>query len=189
MKNALLVIDFINDIVHPDGKIPTCASHTQAQNAIHHANQALAFARQESWLTLLVKVGFESTYQAQPKHSPIFGKAKEHGALELGQFGCEFHDDLDVQPTDFIIEKSRISPFYGTTLEPVLRANKVEHLYLCGVSTTWAIEAAARDAHDRDYQITIIENACAAASSQEHQQSIETLSRIANMISVDQLSV
>ena len=188
MKKALLVIDFINDIVHPDGKIPSCALHAQEQNAITHANQALAYARKNDWIVILVKVGFESHYYAQPKNSPIFGLANQYQALQLGGFGTDLHEDLDVQTSDFIIEKPRISPFYGTPLEAVLRANHIDHLYLTGVSTTLAIQSTTRDAHDRDYQVTIIEDACAADSQQTHQQSIELLSRLAEVISVEQLT-
>lgn len=188
MSKALLVIDFINDICHPDGKIPSSAAHTQEQHAIENANKALSYARDHGWLTILVKVGFESNYHAQPKESPIFGKANEFKALELDSFGTEFHQDLDVQPTDFIIEKPRVSPFYGTPLEPVLRANKVDELYVSGVSTAWAIQAVTRDAHDRDYKVTIIEDACAAADQEEHMTSIEMLSRIANIVKADELA-
>ncbi|MCL9780238.1 cysteine hydrolase [Vibrio sp. S4M6] len=188
MSKALLVIDFINDICHPDGKIPSCAAHTKEQNAIEHANKALSYARDNDWLTILVKVGFESNYHAQPKSSPVFGKANEFKALELGEFGTEFHEDLDVKSTDFVLAKPRVNPFYGTTLEPVLRANKIDELYVCGVSTTWAIQAVTRDAHDRDYKVTIIEDACAAADQEEHVTSINTLSRIANIIRADEIA-
>ena len=34
-----------------------------------------------------------------------------------------------------------------------LRAHKVKRLILAGVSTAWAVQATARDAHDRDYQV------------------------------------
>ncbi|MGY1494963.1 isochorismatase family cysteine hydrolase [Aeromonas dhakensis] len=187
MQNALLVIDFINDIVHPNGKIASSATHTSEKNAIANANKAMTYARQHGWLVILVKVGFESNYHTHPKNSPMFGKAKQFGALALGQFGTEFHAELDVQTSDYVIEKPRVSPFYGTALEPALRANKIEHLYVCGVSTEWAIQATVRDGHDRDYLITIIEDACAAGSEEEHQQSILMLSRIATVIPVANL--
>ena len=187
MKNALIVIDLINELLHPEGKITSSAKHAQEQQLIPHANQALAHARASGWLTVLVKVGFESNYLAQPKNSPMFGKAQQFEALKLGSFGTEFHQDLDVKSTDFIIEKPRVSAFYGTALEPVLRANSVEHLFLCGVSSSWAIQSAAREGHDRDYQITIIEDACAAASDEEHQRSMQLLSRIAHITTAGEL--
>jgi ureidoacrylate peracid hydrolase len=87
-----------------------------------------------------------------------------------------------------VMEKPRVSPFYGTLLEPALRANRIEHLYLCGLSSSWAIQAAARDGHDRDYRITILEDACAAADANEHHASLRMLSRIAEVIKVEQLT-
>lgn len=70
MNKALLVIDFINDIAHPDGRIAASAAHVQEQDAILHANQALAHARARGWLVVLIKVGFDGGYLLQPKGSP-----------------------------------------------------------------------------------------------------------------------
>lgn len=184
---ALLVIDFINDIVHPLGKIAGCASHCQEQQAISHANQAMAYARQQGWKVILIKVGFDPHYHAQPKHSAIFGKAHLLGALMLGASGTAFHDALEVRDTDLVLTKPRVSPFYGTSLEAALRANHINHLWICGVSTEWAIQSAVRDAHDRDYEITVLEDACAAADASQHQHSISSLSRIARIMTVAEM--
>ncbi|MNI98724.1 Isochorismatase family protein [compost metagenome] len=56
------------------------------------------------------------------------------------------------------------------------------------MSTSWAIQAAARDGHDRDYTISILEDACAAADAIEHHGSLRMLGRIAEIIKVGQLS-
>lgn len=189
MNRALLVIDFINDIAHPDGRIAASAAHVLEQDAITHANQALAHARAHGWLVVLIKVGFDGGYQLQPKGSPhVWSCSPVLGALSLTDPGTDFHPDLDVQPGDLVLAKPRVSPFYGTALEPALRANHIDHLYLCGVSTSWAIQAAARDGHDRDYAITILEDACAAADATEHHTSLRMLSRIAEIIKVSQLA-
>lgn len=188
MNKALLVIDFINDIAHPDGRIAASAAHVLEQDAIVHANQALAHARAHGWLVVLIKVGFDPHYLLQPKGSPMFGRAHQFGALSLGDSGTDFHADLDVQPGDLVLTKPRVSPFYGTALEPALRANHIDHLYLCGVSTSWAIQAAVREGHDRDYAITILEDACAAADATEHHASLRLLGRIAEICKVAQLA-
>jgi hypothetical protein len=44
-----------------------------------------------------------------------------------------------------------------------------------------------RDAHDRDYQVVIVEDACAAASEEEHQESIKLLGQIAKVVEVEGL--
>ncbi|MCR6556011.1 cysteine hydrolase, partial [Aeromonas sp. CPF2-S1] len=118
MNKALLVIDFINDIAHPDGRIAASAAQVIEQDAIAHANQALAHARAHGWLVVLIKVGFDEGYLLQPKGSPMFGRARQFGALSLADSGTDFHPDLDVQPGDLVLTKPRVSPFYGTALEP-----------------------------------------------------------------------
>ncbi|UTL88460.1 cysteine hydrolase [Serratia marcescens] len=64
----------------------------------------------------------------------------------------------------------------------------MERLVICGVSSTWAVQATARDAHDRDYQVLILEEACAAATAEEHRISMETLATIADIVTLEQLS-
>lgn len=187
MNTAIIVLDFINDIVSKDGKIPSCAAHAEERHAIQNANAALQTARKNHWLVILVKVGFSEHYLEQPKNSPIFGKANQLQALKLSTWGTEFHPQLEAAATDCIIVKPRISPFYATQLEAILSANHIQRLIICGVSTTWAIQAAARDGHDRDYEIVVLEDACAAASEEEHQLSMKQLSRIAKILTTKEL--
>jgi nicotinamidase-related amidase len=58
---------------------------------------------------------------------------------------------------------------------------------LAGVATEWAIEAAARDAHDKDFIVSIIEDMCASHSIEAHNSSIKTMSRIAKIINSQEL--
>ncbi|MDD1780322.1 cysteine hydrolase [Enterovibrio sp. ZSDZ35] len=181
MKTALVVVDFINDIVHPDGKIPSCAEQVAENQVIVKANQAIAWARKLEHLIVFVKVGFSANYHDQPKQSPVFGQADKIGALSLGAWGTEFHESLNIEPEDLVIVKPRVNPFYCTPLDAVLRANQINNLYLCGVSTSWAIQSAVRDAHDRDYTVHVISDACAAHTEEEHAQSLAMLERIATI--------
>jgi biuret amidohydrolase len=188
MKTAFIGLDYIFDIVHPDGKLPRNLAQVQKRSVIAKANRGLHISRDKGWLTVLVKVGFAPGYVNQPKDSPFFGGANKIGALELGTKGTEFHPDLEAGLADIVVVKPRVSAFYGTDLETALRANKVERLVLAGVSTAWAIQATARDAHDRDYQVVIVEDACAAASEEEHEASVALLSHIAKVVKTENLA-
>jgi nicotinamidase-related amidase len=53
---------------------------------------------------------------------------------------------------DVIVMKPRVSALYCTDLEAPLQANTMQRFVLAGVSTAWAVQATACDAHDRDYQ-------------------------------------
>jgi nicotinamidase-related amidase len=184
----LLTVDFINDIVHPDGKIPSCAAMTVECGVIARTNQALIWARSQGFHVAHVKVGFPRGYPNCPASSPVFGRAKQFGALQLGEWGTEFHDDLDIRPDEQVIVKSRIGLFYGTQLETLLRAHCIERIVLAGVSTNHAIESAVRDAHDRDYRVTVLSDCCAAASTDVHEQTIKgVMSHLAQVRTLDEL--
>ncbi len=182
MRTALVLIDLINDLIHPDGAMPTCAAEVERRRVLAAANQAMERARARGWPTVLVTVGFRPGYPELPAHAPLLGRARELGALRLGQWGTEFHAELAVEPGDPVLVKHRLSPFHGTALTTLLRAGGIERLLLGGVSTAWALQAAAREAHDRDFHVVLVEDACAAASLQEHDQSIGQLSRLAAVV-------
>ena len=186
MRTAFIGLDYIIDIMHPSGKIARCAAQSSERQIISKANEALAIAHEKKWLSILVKVGFHEYYLDQPKDSPMFGRAHELGALNLNAQGTAFHPDLNTSNCLYII-KPRVSAFYGTNLDAALRANKIERVLLAGVSTSWAVQSTARDAHDRDYQVCIVEDLCAAGDLDEHQLSIDLMSKIAKIISVDDL--
>ncbi len=187
MNTAFIGLDYIFDIVHKDGKLARGAGHALDSAMIERVNQALAVSKSKGWLTVLVKVGFEPGYVNHPGDSPFFGPAAQYGALELGTPGTEFHPDIRADLADMVVVKPRVSPFYGTPLESALRSRKIERVVLAGVSTPWAVQAAARDAHDRDYRVVVVEDACAAATEAEHEASMALLRRIAKVITVKEL--
>jgi len=183
MKNtALLAIDFINDIVHLKGKIIDTATFVERNNVIENANQVITFARQNNIPIGFVKVGFSANYLECPAHSPVFGKVKERNAFQLNTWGTEFHEKLDVTLNDFIIVKHRVSAFYATALEPFLRAHQIQNLIICGVSTDMAVQTTAREAHDKDYKVVIVSNACGAGSSEVHESTLKSLQRLAQVV-------
>ena len=179
MKTLLLTLDFIHDIVHPNGKVARSAPYIAEHNVITHANQAITQARKAGHLIAHVKVGFSPSYVECPRQSPVFGKAPEFGALQLGTWGTEFHEDLAIEPTDKVIVKHRVSALYNTDLETMLRANQIEQVRLCGVATNMAVETTARELHDRDYQVEILADACGTVNREMHEAALASLARVA----------
>ncbi len=182
LRPCLIVIDFINDIVDEQGKTPNCAAYVQEQGIIEKANILIKLAREQGWLLIFVKVGFNPGYLETPKNSPIFGGAPGKGALKLGEWGTEFHSQLDYRQGDTVIVKPRVSVFYCTPLEAYLRAQHIDTLVLCGVSTNNAIQATARDGHDRDYQIIVARDACGAVNSLTHNNTLGLLEHFTTIL-------
>lgn len=187
-KTLLLTIDFINDIVHPEGRIPRCAPMVAEQKVIANTNAALVWAREQHFTVAHVKVGFPPGYANCPSHSPLFGAAAAHEALLLDSWGTAFHSELQVVPGDFIVTKPRVSIFYNTNLDSLLRAQRIESVILTGVSTDMAIESAVREAHDRDYQVYVLSDCCAATTPVAHTQTLSgAVSHLSSVLTLAQL--
>jgi nicotinamidase-related amidase len=181
MKNALILIDWINDIMHPDGKL---ASHgyprfDKKYGATLNAAKALSKARERKWLIIHVKVAFDSSYSECPSTSPLFGQAQEYQALLNNAWGTEFIDQLAPADGEYVLTKKRVNPFHGTEMSMLLHNNMVSNLYISGVSTDLSVNCCARDAHDRDYTVTVLTDACAAADEEDHNGGLYALEKFA----------
>ncbi|ODN41978.1 cysteine hydrolase family protein [Piscirickettsia litoralis] len=187
-KTAVLVIDFINEIVHPEGKIAKTAPYMQEHNTFAKANQVISLGRERQYPIIFVTVGFSEDYPECPVSSPVFQNAPKFGALKLGEWGTATHEALDKQPGDIDVIKHRVSAFYNTKLDAVLRAQGIERLILTGVSTDMAVQLTAREAHDRDYEVVIVEDACATADPNLQEVTVRALERIATVVTADKLN-
>jgi nicotinamidase-related amidase len=73
------------------------------------------------------------------------------------------------------ITKTASGIFNCTNIEYVLRNLGVEYLVIYGVSTDQCVENAIRDAADRGFLVTQVEDACAAETQARHAPSIEAM--------------
>ncbi|SHH18290.1 cysteine hydrolase family protein [Pollutimonas bauzanensis] len=186
-RSIYLVLDMENDLVHDDGpsaKGPLGEQVRQRQVVARTAG-AIQKARQAGVLVGFVRVGFSPDYHECPAGSPVFSAAPQHGLFKLGSWGTEIHPGLEKLPADIDMVKHRVSPFYSTTLQAQLRAQGVERIYCSGVSTQAVVQAAVREAHDRDYEVIVLEDACAAHSAEEHANSIQSLARFCKIETTD----
>ncbi len=189
MATALILIDFINEIVHEDGKLASkgYSDFIKNKNIFHNLSSLVRKIREQKILIIHVKLGFSANYIEQPKLSPLFGKANEFKALTLNDWGTEFHEQLDVNTNDIVLVKHRVSAFYATPLDLILKNNNIDTVLIAGVSTDLTVSSTARDAHDRDYTVTIIEDCCAAANQEDHETALLSLKKIANVKSAKEI--
>lgn len=170
MSTVFLVLDLINDIVHADGPNGEAGfgPEVRRRNVLENTAVALARARRAGTHIGYVRVGFSAGYVECPPDTPRFRKARERGILQLGTWGTRVHDAVPPAADDFDVIKHRVSPFYGTTLEPTLRALRASTLVVAGVSTNAVVQSAVREGHDRDYRMVVLEDACSAMTADEH---------------------
>lgn len=143
-KTALILIDIQNDYFD-GGLMALDGMDTAAANA----TRLLARAR----ATRLPV--FHIRHIAGSADAPFF---------RPGTMGSEIHETVRPDDGEAVLVKSRPNAFVGTDLEAALRAAQVEHVVLCGAMSQMCVDATARAAADMGFAVTVVGDACAAAS-------------------------
>lgn len=94
------------------------------------------------------------------------GDLKQHN-LE-GSPQTEIMPELGPEPGDYVIDyKRRMSAFYGTDLELLLRTLGVRTVVITGVNTNTCVQCAAMEAYNRDLQVIVVKECVASMDGEE----------------------
>ncbi len=181
MAKAIIICDFINEIISSEGY----AAFAKQNNTLANTARAVEEARKLGFAVIYVKVGFSADYKEHPNNSLLFGKADQFQALRLDTWATSIVDTLKVEDSDFIVTKHRVSPFYASSLEVILRNSPITDLYICGCATDLVVSSTARDAHDRDFNVFVLEDCCAAGSAEDHKAGLSAIRKIATVGSLE----
>ena len=107
------------------------------------------------------------------------------GDFAPGAWGQALVDEL--APADACVEKIAYSAFYMTRLEYVLRKSGVTRLICAGIVTNGGVASTVRDAHVREFDITVLADGCATFSRRVHEVSIEALRPVARIATVAEI--
>jgi len=96
----------------------------------------------------------------------------------VGSREHEIQDELKPLPGEHVLRKTTIGAFASTNIDSLLRALGCEQLYLTGVSTNMCVETTAREAADRGYGVTLVEDACGTTHEDLHQVTMRNFQRL-----------
>lgn len=92
-----------------------------------------------------------------------------------GNPDAEFVDGIQPAADEYAVEKRRYDAFQGTPLESYLRIEGVETALFCGFTTNVCVEGTARGAHERGFDVVVVEDACAAFTDEMHEAALENV--------------
>lgn len=101
------------------------------------------------------------------------GVEKVH--LLEGDRATELRDELERRPDEPLIVKRRYSCFFGTDLEILLKGLKTETLILVGGLTDVCVHYTFVDAHQHDYRVRVVEDACTGSSFARHDAALDAM--------------
>jgi nicotinamidase-related amidase len=164
-KEALLIIDCINDLEFPGGeKVLPWAVKLAARLSVFAAR-----ARRAAMPVIYVNDNFG---EWRSNLDDVLKRCTRRGAR-----GQDVSRRLKPVRDDYFILKPRHSAFYASSLEPLLDYLGVKHLILAGIATNLCVLFTAHDAHMRHYQITVLSDCCAAESDFDHNVALQQLAR------------
>ncbi|WP_426789074.1 isochorismatase family cysteine hydrolase, partial [Xanthomonas campestris] len=67
-----------------------------------------------------------------------------------------------------MLPKTSSGVFNSTNIDYVLRNLQTRHLIIAGIVTDQCVDMAVRDAADRGYLVTLVEDACATYTAERH---------------------
>ncbi|WP_339494742.1 isochorismatase family cysteine hydrolase [Pseudomonas sp. RA_105y_Pfl2_P56] len=88
--------------------------------------------------------------------------------LPKGSSQARIIDDLTPVENEIVLPKTSSGAFNSTNIDYVLRNLQTRHLIIAGIVTDQCVDMAVRDAADRGYLVTLVEDACATYSAERH---------------------
>ena len=120
----------------------------------------ISACRAHSIPILYIQTAFRLGFQEACPHNKTFVRLQGTNPAPEGDPVSAIHPDLFPQPTDVVVTKRRVSGFFATDLDLVLRTMGVRHVVLAGVATSGAVLSTVRAGADLDYVMTVVRDGC-----------------------------
>lgn len=176
-RAVLILCDYDNDIVHPEGKFSAWGlpAEVARREVLPKTKRLLAGARAGGLPVIHVSGVARPGVAGGPRNADAWRSIEAIGALLEGTWGAQIHEDVKPEAGEMVVSKRRVSAFYQTDLQLGLRALGVDTVILCGVATNFVVEGTARDAADAGYVVIIVEDCCSTVSEDMHKASLAAM--------------
>jgi nicotinamidase-related amidase len=186
---ALLLCDLQNDFLHPDGAYGRAGMGNPDIAAVVPTVKPLveAFRRAGGFIasTHFTMVPLRG---GEPFISPHLRQVRpflRRGDFLPGSWGHAMVDELGV--ADAAVEKVNFSAFYMSRLEWVLARAGIRKVWVSGIVTNGGVASTIRDAHVREFEVTVLSDACAAFERHIHDVAVEALRPVARVADVAEM--
>ena len=183
-NRALLLIDLQNDFLDSQGAYAR-AGQTGAElgalparlTPVAQAMRAAGGMVVASRFTLWPDANGEPMVSAHLKSLRPFLAGDDFAPGSRGQAViATLQDSVNV-----CVDKVAYSAFFNTQLDWVLRHAGVQQLIVAGIVTQGGVASTVRDAHVREYPVTVLSDGCATFKQQTHDAAIEDMKSIATI--------
>ncbi len=102
-------------------------------------------------------------------------------------YGAPIAPSIAPLPTEYVLEKTKASAFFGTPLASYFYRLGVDSLLVCGTSTSGCVRASVVDAFSNNFTVFVVEEGCFDRSPFSHLVNLfEMNAKYANVITLDE---
>ena len=173
---ALVVIDMQNGFCKPGGFMSKLGlDHTPSAAVIDPVARLVGIARGAGLPIFFTRYWLKPDYSDAGLLLELLPAVKDHGGMVRETWDGDLVEELEPQPGDEVLDKTRHSAFYETDFDDRLTRLGIDTLVICGVTTNVCVEATARDGFTHDYRIVIVSDASAAVTPEMHTGTLTTI--------------
>ena len=175
-RSALVVIDVQADFASPDGAMARMgADLSGVEAALDNVEALIAVARRSGACIAFARALTTPQTDSAALKNLNARKGLSAETLEIcreGDRGCDYYR---VRPLlgEIEVSKRLFSAFHGADLDRRLRERKVDTLVLVGLTTNCCVDATARDAFHRNFNVFVVSDATAAYGAAAQRQALE----------------
>jgi ureidoacrylate peracid hydrolase len=175
-RTALLIIDPVNDFLSEEGAGWELTKSTVKKNDVVASLARLADGARAAGVPVLFgpMAYTQEDYADHELHrrSGINRVMFEKKMFLAGSFGADFHDDIQPQPGDVVLEPHKGTDVLQTDLREHLDRLGTTHLVLAGMTANLCVESTGRHASELGYDVTFLSDAIGAESLPSYEASI-----------------
>ena len=171
---ALLVVDMQNGFCHKQGSFAKLDSQSDPTAIVPRINQLRSAFRAAHIPVFFLTTGYNADYSDR-RGRDRGDRLEQLQGLIRGSWDADILDELTPDPDEKVVDKTRNSGFFRTSLENTLKEHGVNHLILTGVGTDVCVETTARDAYQMDFAVTTVSDATGTCNEPDHLAALHAL--------------
>lgn len=163
-ETALVVVDMQNAYSSPGGYLDLAGFDVSATGpVIANIQRAVTTARAAGMPVVFFQNGWDDQYlEAGGPGSPNWHKSNalktmrqrpelQGTLLAKGGWDYQLVDELQPQPGDMVVPKTRYSGFFNTNFDSLMRSRGIRNLVFTGIATNVCVESTLRDGFFLEY--------------------------------------
>jgi nicotinamidase-related amidase len=184
-STALIIVDLQNDFLSPGGAYDRGGAVSPQARALpaRVAPVARALKARGGFVAASLFTLWPDAH-GKPMVSPHLRQLRPF--LRKGDFAAGSAGQANVAELDGLVDvsvwKVAYSAFFNTQLDWVLRRAGIANVAIAGIVTNGGVASTARDAHMRDYHVSVLADGCAAPTPAMHEAALADLRTVADVL-------